>query len=58
MSTGAKAGIGGIGGILIIALMTFMQGGNIGDVVQNVVQQQMQAPTETIDEQNFRHKDT
>ena len=48
MSGGAKLGIGGgIGGILIIALMTFMQGGNLGDVVQNVVQQQMQAPTET-----------
>ena len=39
MSTGAKAGIGGIAGIIIIALMTFMQGGNIGDVVTNVVQQ-------------------
>ena len=39
MSTGAKAGVGGIAGIIIIALMTFMQGGNIGDVVTNVVQQ-------------------
>jgi predicted metalloprotease len=41
MSTGAKAGLGGVGlgGIIIIALMTFMQGGNLGDVVQNVVQQ-------------------
>ena len=39
MSTGAKAGIGGIGGIIIIALLTFMQGGNLGDVVNNVVQQ-------------------
>ena len=39
MSTVAKAGVGGIAGIIIIALMTFMQGGNIGDVVTNVVQQ-------------------
>ena len=39
MSTGTKAGIGGIGGIIIIALLTFMQGGNLGDVVNNVVQQ-------------------
>jgi hypothetical protein len=39
MSTGTKAGIGGIGGIIIIAIMTFMQGGNLGDVVNNVVQQ-------------------
>ena len=38
MSTAAKAGIGGIGGIIIIALMTFMSGGNLGDVVSNVVQ--------------------
>jgi len=39
MSTGAKASIGGIGGIIVIALLTFLQGGNIGDVVNNVVQQ-------------------
>ena len=38
MSTAAKAGIGGLGGIIIIALMTFMSGGNLGDVVSNVVQ--------------------
>ncbi|MBR6319109.1 MAG: neutral zinc metallopeptidase [Prevotella sp.] len=45
MSTGAKAGIGGIGGIIIIALMTFMSGGNLGDVVNNVVQQGFQTET-------------
>ncbi len=39
MSTGAKAGIGGIGGIILIAIFTFLQGGNLGDVVSNVVQQ-------------------
>ena len=39
MSTGTKAGIGGIGGIILIALFTFLQGGNLGDVVNNVVQQ-------------------
>ena len=39
MSTGAKAGIGGIGGIILIAIITLMSGGNIGDVVNNVVQQ-------------------
>ena len=38
MSGGAKLGIGGgLGGIIIIALMTFMQGGNLGDVVQETV---------------------
>ncbi len=50
MSTGAKAGIGGIGGIIIIALMTFMSGGNLGDVVSNVVQQQMQS--QVVDQTN------
>jgi len=58
LSGGAKLGIGGgLGGIIIIALMTFMQGGNLGDVVQNVVQQQMQAPTETVGEENFTEEE-
>ena len=39
MGIGTKAGIGGIGGIIIIALFTFLQGGNFGDVINNVVQQ-------------------
>ena len=39
MSTGAKAGIGGIGGIIIIALMTLLGGGDMGDVVQQVIEQ-------------------
>lgn len=38
MSTGAKAGIGGIGGIIIIALMTLLGGGDMSDVINNVVQ--------------------
>ena len=46
MGTGAKAGIGGIGGIIVIALFTFLSGGNIGDFVNNVVQTQMQGPAE------------
>lgn len=40
MSSGTKAGIGGIGGIILIAIVTFMSGGNIGDVFNNVLQQQ------------------
>lgn len=39
MSTAAKAGIGGLGGIIMIALFTFLSGGNLGDVVGNVIQQ-------------------
>ena len=39
MSSGRKAGIGGLAGIVMIALVTFLSGGNLGDVVNNVVQQ-------------------
>ena len=39
MSTATKAGIGGLGGIVMIALFTLLGGGNLGDVVTNVVQQ-------------------
>lgn len=39
MSTATKAGIGGLGGIIIIALMTLLGGGDMGDVINNVVQQ-------------------
>ena len=46
MGTGTKAGIGGIGGVIVIALITFLSGGNMGDVVNNIVQQQMQGQTE------------
>ena len=42
MSSGAKAGIGGIGGIILIAVITIMGGGNIGDILGNVMQQQIQ----------------
>ena len=35
MSAGRKAGIGGIGGLIIAGLITLLMGGNIGDVLQN-----------------------
>ena len=38
MSTATKAGIGGLGGIIMIALFTLLGGGNLGDVVTQVVQ--------------------
>ena len=58
MSGGAKAGIGGLGGVILIALFTLLQGGDAGDVVNNVVQQQMQRnSTETVDEQNFTEEE-
>ena len=46
MGRGTKAGIGGIGGIILIALITFLSGGDMGDVVNNVLQQELQGPTE------------
>lgn len=38
-SSGAKAGVGGLGAIIMIAVITFLSGGDLGDVVTNVVQQ-------------------
>lgn len=40
MSGGTKAGIGGIGGVVLIAIITLLSGGNLGDVFTNVMQQQ------------------
>lgn len=42
MSGGAKAGIGGLGAIIIVAIFTLLQGGDLGDVISNVAQQQLQ----------------
>lgn len=42
LSGGAKAGIGGIGGVIIIAIITLLSGGDLSDVVGNVVQSQLQ----------------
>ena len=36
MGTGAKIGLGGIGGLIIAGLITLLMGGNIGDVLQQV----------------------
>lgn len=53
MGGGMKAGIGGIGGIILIALFTLLGGGNLGDVIQNVgtqvVQEQMSGGGGTVD---------
>lgn len=42
LSGGAKVGIGGIGGVIIIAIITLLSGGDLSDVVGNVVQSQLQ----------------
>lgn len=53
MSGGTKAGIGGIGGIILIAIVTFLSGGDIGDVFNNVMQQSLtQSVEQTTDGQH------
>ncbi len=47
LSGGAKAGIGGIGGLIIVALFTLLQGGDMGDVLQQVGQQALQGTVTT-----------
>ncbi len=59
MSGGAKAGIGGVGGIIVIALITFLSGGNIGDVINNVVQSNALSTTteQTTGQQEFTEEE-
>lgn len=46
------AGIGGIGGVIIIVLITLLSGGDMGDIVNNVFQQEMQGQVEKSSERN------
>ena len=57
MSGGAKAGIGGIGAIIVAALFAWMSGGNPLEAVMNSAAEQMQGQTETIGEQNFTEEE-
>jgi len=57
MSGGAKAGIGGIGAIIVAALFAWMSGGDPLSAGLQAAQQQMQARTETVDEQNFTEEE-
>ena len=57
MSGGAKAGIGGIGAIVIAALFAWMSGGDPLSAGLQAAQQQMSAKTETVDEQNFTEEE-
>jgi predicted metalloprotease len=50
MSGGTKAGLG-LGGIVLIAIMTFMSGGNLGDVITNVGTQMASQNVETSPQQ-------
>ena len=57
MSGGAKAGIGGIGAILVAALFAWMSGGDPMQAVVQGVQEQMSAQTETVDPENFTEEE-
>jgi hypothetical protein len=57
MSTGTKAGIGGVGAIIVAALFAWMSGGDPMQAVVQGVQDQMQQRTETVGEQNFTEEE-
>ena len=59
MSGGAKAGIGGIGALILVGIITLLSGGNLGDVINNVGQQmaQVQEATPESVEQNFTEEE-
>lgn len=57
MSGGAKAGIGGLGAIIIAALFAWMSGGDPLSAGLQAAQEQMQGPTETVGEENFTEEE-
>ncbi len=58
MGGAAKAGIGGIGGIIVIALFTLLSGGNLGDVISNVAQSGAMSPSSDATSQQTEQKFT
>ena len=57
MGGGAKAGIGGIGAIIVAALFAWISGGNPLEAVMNSAAEQMQGQTETVGEQNLTEEE-
>ncbi len=57
MSGGAKAGIGGIGAVIVAALFAWMTGGDPLSAGLQAAQEQMMAPTETVDEASFTEEE-
>ena len=57
MSGGAKAGIGGIGAIIVAALFAWMSGGDPLSAGLQAAQEQMAARTETVGEENFTEEE-
>ena len=57
LSGGAKAGIGGIGAIIVAALFAWMSGGDPVSAGLQAAQQQMSAQTESVDPENFTEEE-
>ena len=57
MSGGAKAGIGGIGAIIVAALFAWMSGGDPVSAGLQAAQQQMSAQTESVDPESFTEEE-
>ena len=58
MSGGAKAGIGGIGAIIVAALFAWMSGGDpLSAGLQAAQEQMMTGQTETVGEENFTEEE-
>ena len=57
LSGGKVAGIGGIGAVIVAALFAWMSGGDPLSAGLQAFQQQMQAPTETVGEENFTEEE-
>ena len=57
LSGGAKAGIGGIGGIILAVAIAYFTGGDPTQALVQGVQQQMQAKTETVGEESFTEEE-
>ena len=58
MSGGAKAGLGGIGAIVVAALFAWMSGGDpLSAGLQAAQEQMMTGQTETVGEENFTEEE-
>lgn len=57
MSGGAKAGIGGIGAVIVAALFAWMSGGDPLSAGLQAAQQQMSARTESVDPESFTEEE-
>ena len=57
MSGGAKAGIGGIGAVIVAALFAWMSGGDPLSAGLQAAQEQMSARTETVGEESFSEEE-